>query len=75
MKLRTQLFPGYVLVLVLMIAMAGVANHGPTSLTDTADWVSHTHEVMGKGRLVQKIMVDVTPRLALGAAPTAWNER
>ena len=59
MKPRTQLVSGYVLVLVLMIVMPVVGYRGLTSLIDTADLVSHTHEVISEAYLMEKLPVDM----------------
>ncbi len=59
MKLQTQLFLGYVLIFVLMIVIATVTYQGITALTETADWVSHTHQVISKAHRIEKLLVDM----------------
>ena len=59
MKLRKQLFSGYVLIFVFMIVIAVVTYLGVVSLTETADWVSHTHEVISKAYRIEKLLVDM----------------
>ena len=59
MKLQTQLFLGYVLIFVLMIVIAAVTYQGITALTETAEWVSHTHQVISKAHRIEKLVVDM----------------
>ena len=59
MKLRTQLLLGYVLVFAFMVAIAAVTYQRLTSLVTTAGWVSHTHEVISKAHLIEKLLVDM----------------
>ena len=51
MKPRTRLLLGSLLVFTLMIVLAAITYRGINSLTDTADWVSHTKEVISEARL------------------------
>jgi len=59
MKKRTQLFGGYVLVFALMIVLAVLTYRGFTSLIESANWVEHTQEVIGKARLIEKLVSDM----------------
>jgi len=59
MKLRTLLSLGYILVFALMVALAAVTYQGFNSLSETAEWVAHTQEVMRIANLTQKQMVDM----------------
>jgi len=51
MKPRARLLLGYLLVFTLMIVLATFTYQGISPLTDTADWVSHTHEAISEARL------------------------
>lgn len=51
MKPRTRLLLGSLLVFTLMIVLATVTYRGISSLTDTADWVSHNHEAISEACL------------------------
>ncbi len=59
MKLQTQLFLGYALVFFFMIVIAAVNYTGITKLTETAEWVSHTHQVITKAWRIEKLFVDM----------------
>ena len=50
MKLRTQLSLGYGLIFAFMIVIAVVTYRGLISSAETAERVSHTHEVIEAGR-------------------------
>ncbi len=59
MRLRTQLLLGFLLVFALMIIIASVTYKGTTDLINTSKWVSHTHSVIGKAHLIEKLLVDM----------------
>lgn len=59
MKVQTQLFLNNALLLALLIAVAATTYTSVQSLIGTANWVSHTHEVMTNTRLLSKFMVDM----------------
>ena len=59
MKLRNQLLSAYSVVFILMIIIGTVAYRALGSLNETAHWVTHTHEVIAKAHLIEKILVDM----------------
>ena len=59
MKLRSLLALGYILVFILMIVLAAVTYHNFNLLTQTADLVADSQEIMRIANLVQKHMIDM----------------
>ncbi len=59
MKFRTQLYAGYIIVLILMLILIGVMYQATNTLIDSQKWVAHTHDVIAKGRLIEKLLVDM----------------
>ena len=59
MKIWTQLVLGFVLIFAFMIGIALVTYWALASSTETAKWVSHTHEVIAKAQKIEKLLVDM----------------
>jgi CheY-like chemotaxis protein/CHASE3 domain sensor protein len=59
MKLRTQLLFAFSMVLVLMMLMAAISYHSNKYLLETQQRVGTGHEVISKGRLVHRSMIDM----------------
>ncbi|MEM7231763.1 MAG: CHASE3 domain-containing protein [Planctomycetota bacterium] len=59
MTLRAQLLLGSCLVFALMVANAVAAHRALGSLGESARWVSHTHEVISRVHLVEKLLIDM----------------
>ena len=59
MKLRALLLSGYSLLFILLIIIGAISYRGLDSLVSTANWVTHTHEVIGEARLIEKTLVDM----------------
>lgn len=69
MKLQIQSFLSYVLIFVLMIVIATDTYRGITALTETANWVSHTHQVISKAHQIEVLVakwqnIAVQPEIA-----------
>ena len=73
MNLRIQLFLGFSLVFVLMIVIAAFTYAGITALIETAEMVSHTHQVIIKARRIEKLLVDMEtgPLAMLSISPSS----
>jgi methyl-accepting chemotaxis protein len=54
----TKIGAGFGLALLILIAIGAVAYRGTVQLTDTADWVDHTHHVLEKLANFNQAMVD-----------------
>ncbi|MBU2552509.1 MAG: response regulator [Proteobacteria bacterium] len=59
MKLRTQLFSGYIVVFVIMVLLAGMVFWSTSTILESQDQVERTYEVITKARLIQKLVVDM----------------
>jgi len=59
LKFRTQLWLGNGILLVLMIIIAGVVYQSVNSLLSNSRWVTHTHQVIEEGALLQKSLIDM----------------
>src|SRR6267154_2854351 len=59
MKIRTQLFLGNGLVLVLIVILAMVSLNSIKALIGTSKWVKHTHEVIERANLLGKLLIDM----------------
>jgi methyl-accepting chemotaxis protein len=59
MKIRTQLFLGNGLVLILIVLIAVVSFTSIRSLISTAQWVDHTHEVIERTNTLGKLLIDM----------------
>ena len=59
MKLSRQLLLGYLLVFAFMVLLSAVTYQSLTSLVNTGDWVAHTHNVIGKAHLIEKLLLDM----------------
>ena len=59
MKLRTQIFLGYFLILAFLVVFAGITYTSLASLTKTASWVSHTHKAISMVTNVEKLIIDM----------------
>ena len=59
MKLRTQLFLGYFLVLGLMTLVAVVTYQSVKSLSETSSKVSHTQKIIAEANRIEKLIIDM----------------
>lgn len=59
MKLRTQLLLGYLVVFVLLVGVVAVMYENNRLLFETQQWVMHTHQVIAKARMVERLVVDM----------------
>ncbi|WP_224995098.1 CHASE3 domain-containing protein [Cesiribacter sp. SM1] len=59
MKIRTKLFLGNGLVLIIIIALAAVSYRSISTLIETSKWVDHTHEVIEKSNHLGKLLIDM----------------
>lgn len=59
MKLRTQIFLGYFLILTFMVILAGLTYSSITSLIESNSWVSHTYGTISEMRTITKSLVDM----------------
>jgi signal transduction histidine kinase len=59
MKIRSQLFLNNALILGILVAVSISSYRGSQSLTDSAEWVSHTQQVMANTREIAKLLVDM----------------
>jgi CHASE3 domain sensor protein len=58
MKLRLQLFAGYVFVFATMLILAGVTYYSQSLQSDTSNWVVHTYDVIKNARQIEKLVLD-----------------
>ncbi len=58
-NLKTKISLGNCISLSLVAILGVVAYTGITSLLSTADWVRHTHQVLEKATLIEKLLVDM----------------
>jgi len=59
LSISTKIVTGFALPILLMIFVSTVVYRSTLSLVDTASWVRHTQEVISKGHLLQKLIVNM----------------
>jgi methyl-accepting chemotaxis protein len=59
LKFSTKLYLGYAAVLSLMLVVSVIVYINVNSLIATSEWQDHSHEVIGDGNLLGKLMVDM----------------
>ncbi len=59
LSISTKIVTGFALPILLMIFVSTVVYRSTLSLVDTASWVRHTQEVISKGYLLQKLIIDM----------------
>ena len=59
MKVRTKVLTGYFVILGVMTAVSAAVYQSIDDLVADANWVEHTHEAIGAGQQLGKLMVDM----------------
>jgi len=59
LNIKTKVIAGYIIILLLMVAVSTIAYKSIKSLMQTSYWVEHTHQVIEVGNHVSMSMIDM----------------
>jgi len=59
MSLTSKILSGFAVPVVLMVIVSKVVYNSTNALIETSDWVTHTQEVITKGHVLDKLVLDM----------------